>query len=78
MLPSLEIAEKALIEIGLMPERARQSVATFRTYDEQLLVRQQAFYQDEASLIASNKAAMYDLEELFESDERAAQKQDRT
>jgi glutathione-regulated potassium-efflux system protein KefB len=69
---SLEIAEKTLIEIGLMPERARQSVATFRMYDEQLLVRQQAFYQDEASLIASNKEAMIDLEELFESDERAA------
>lgn len=75
---SLEVAEKTLIEIGLMPERARQSVATFRMYDEQLLVRQQAFYQDEASLIASNKEAMIDLEELFESDERAAQKQDRT
>ncbi len=59
-----------------MPERARQSVATFRMYDEQLLVRQQAFYQDEASLIASNKEAMIDLEELFESDERAAQKQE--
>ena len=73
---SLEIAEKALIEIGLMPERARQSVATFRAYDEQLLMRQQAFYQDEASLIASNKEAMLDLEELFESDERAAQKQE--
>jgi len=73
---SLEIAEKTLIEIGLMPERARQSVATFRMYDEQLLVRQQAFYQDEASLIASNKEAMIDLEELFESDERAAQKQE--
>ena len=75
---SLEVAEKTLIEIGLMPERARQSVATFRMYDEQLLVRQQAFYQDEASLIASNKEAMIDLEELFESDERAAQKQDKT
>jgi glutathione-regulated potassium-efflux system protein KefB len=73
---SLEVAEKTLIEIGLMPERARQSVATFRMYDEQLLVRQQAFYQDEASLIASNKEAMIDLEELFESDERAAQKQE--
>ncbi|MCB1657844.1 MAG: glutathione-regulated potassium-efflux system protein KefB, partial [Pseudomonadales bacterium] len=73
---SLEVAEKTLIEIGLMPERARQSVATFRMYDEQLLVRQQAFYQDEASLIASNKEAMLDLEELFESDERAAQKQE--
>ena len=34
-------------------------------YDEQLLVRQQAFYQDEASLIASNKEAMIDLEELL-------------
>jgi glutathione-regulated potassium-efflux system protein KefB len=72
---SLEIAEKALIEAGLSPERAAQGVATFRQYDEKLIVKQQAFYQDEASLIASTQQAMAELEDLFESDERAANKQ---
>ena len=74
-LSSLDIAQKTLIEVGLSPERATNGINTFKEYDEQLLVRQQAFYQDEASLIASNKEAMQELEELFESDERAAQKQ---
>ncbi|HNB20362.1 MAG TPA: glutathione-regulated potassium-efflux system protein KefB, partial [Agitococcus sp.] len=60
-------------EAGLSPERAAQGIQKFREYDEQLLIRQQAFYQDEESLIASNKQAMRDLEELFESDERAAE-----
>ncbi|WP_297920602.1 monovalent cation:proton antiporter-2 (CPA2) family protein [uncultured Agitococcus sp.] len=70
---SLDVAQKALIEAGLSPERAAQGIQKFREYDEQLLIRQQAFYQDEESLIASNKQAMRDLEELFESDERAAE-----
>ena len=51
------------------------SVRTFRDYDEKLLKRQQAFYHDEESLIASNKEAMKDLEELFDSDEKALRKQ---
>ncbi|HNL36096.1 MAG TPA: NAD-binding protein, partial [Agitococcus sp.] len=70
---SLDVAQKALVEAGLSPERAAQGIQKFREYDEQLLIRQQAFYQDEESLIASNKQAMRDLEELFESDERAAE-----
>lgn len=75
---SLEIAEQALVEAGLSPERAQQGVEQFRHYDEKLLVRQQAFYHDEESLIASNKEAMRELEELFESDERAADQQQET
>lgn len=72
---SLEIAQHALIGAGLSPERAKQGVEKFKAYDEQLLKRQQAFYQDEESLMASNKAAMQELEDLFESDERAALQQ---
>ena len=74
-LSSLDIAKQTLIAVGLTPERAASGINTFKKYDEQLLVRQQAFYQDEESLIASNKEAMQELEELFESDERAARKQ---
>ncbi|PTQ89981.1 monovalent cation:proton antiporter-2 (CPA2) family protein [Agitococcus lubricus] len=70
---SLEVAEEALRQAGLSPERAAQGVQQFRHYDEQLLIRQQAFYHDEESLIASNKQAMRDLEELFESDALAEQ-----
>jgi len=72
---SLEIAEQALVGAGLNPERAKQGVDKFKAYDEQLLKRQQAFYHDEESLIASNKEAMQELEDLFESDERAALQQ---
>ncbi len=75
-LSSLDLARQTLVELGYDPERARRSVEMFRDYDERLLKRQQAFYQDEESLIASNKQAMAELEELFESDARATRRQD--
>ena len=74
-LSSLDLARQTLVELGYDPARAERSVRTFRDYDEKLLKRQQAFYHDEESLIASNKEAMKDLEELFDSDEKALRKQ---
>jgi glutathione-regulated potassium-efflux system protein KefB len=40
----------------------------FQAYDEELLHRQHAVYQNEAQLIETSKQALADLESLFESD----------
>lgn len=74
-LSSLDLARQTLVELGYDPARARRSVEMFRDYDEKLLKRQQLIYHDEESLIASNQAAMKELEDLFESDERALRQQ---
>jgi len=74
-LSSLDLAEKVLTGLGMSAERAARDIATFREYDDKLIVRQHAIYQDEAKLIESVKEAMQELEELFESDARAAEKQ---
>ncbi len=74
-LSSLDLARQTLVELGYDPARARRSVELFKEYDEKLLKRQQAFYHDEDSLIASNKEAMQELEDLFESDEKALRQQ---
>lgn len=77
-LSSLDLAQKILVSMGIAPERAEQNIHRFREYDEQLMQRQHAIYQDEAKLIESVKESMRELEDLFESDERAAQQtQDR-
>jgi len=67
-LSSLEMARDVLIGTGLPPERAEESVRRFRAYDDKLIKRQQAIYQNEAALIESAKQAMTELENLFASD----------
>ncbi len=74
-LSALSLAEQSLVGLGLSPERAARGVETFKAYDDKLIIKQRAFYKDEASLIASTQEAMTELEQLFESDERAAEKQ---
>lgn len=74
-LSSLDLAQKVLTGLGMDAERAARDIATFKDYDEKLIVRQHAIYQDEAKLIESAKESMQELEELFESDARAAAKQ---
>lgn len=71
-LSSLDMAEKVLAGLGISEEKATEGVARFREYDEALIVRQHAIYQDEASLIETTRQAMEELENLFESDARAA------
>lgn len=75
-LSSLDLAEKVLVAVGLTPERAARDIRIFREYDEQLMQRQHAIYQDEARLIESVKESMLELEGLFESDERVAERTD--
>jgi glutathione-regulated potassium-efflux system protein KefB len=69
LLSSLEMAYETLVSVGIHPHTARHGVNTFRQYDEDLLRRQQAFYTDEQQLIASNRAALAELENLFDNDQ---------
>ena len=68
------MARDVLINIGFNKASAELSVKRFREYDDQLMVRQQAIYQNEVALVESAKQAMQELEGLFESDSRAAKK----
>lgn len=74
-LSSLEMARDVLVGIGFNTASADLSVERFRQYDEQLLKRQQAIYQNEAELVESAKQSMRELENLFDSDARAARRQ---
>ena len=70
-LSSLEMARDVLMAVGFTRDSADHSVQRFRDYDEQLIVRQHAIHHNEAALVESAKAAMQELEGLFESDSRA-------
>lgn len=74
-LSSLDLAEKVLVGLGQTPEQAAGAIRTFRDYDEKLLQRQHAIYQDETKLMETSLEAMQELENLFESDRRAGEKQ---
>lgn len=67
-LSSLDMSRQSLEMLGVPSDKAAESIDLFREYDERLLVRQQAVYDDEASLIESIKAARNELESLFDSD----------
>ena len=73
-LSSLSLAEKVLTGLGMPEEQAAQGVARFQEYDEELIKRQHAIYQDEARLIETTRQSMDELESLFESDALAAAK----
>lgn len=70
-LSSLEMARAVLQGLGIPPAEAGRTVTLFREYDEALLLRQHAIYQDEAALIQSVKQAADELKNLFESDPTA-------
>jgi glutathione-regulated potassium-efflux system ancillary protein KefC/glutathione-regulated potassium-efflux system protein KefB len=67
-LSSLEIAGQVLREMGLSERDAKDTVATFRRHDEQMIQRQHAVYHDETQLIQTTQEAARELEGLFESD----------
>lgn len=71
---SLEMAKDVLMCIGFNKVNAELSVKRFREYDDQLMIRQQVIYKNEAALVESAKQAMQELEGLFESDSRANRK----
>ena len=75
-LSSLDMSRESLQLLGISPEKARETVQTFRDYDDDLIERQQAIYDDEASLIESAQSAMAELESLFDEDIDKARKMD--
>ncbi len=72
---SLGMAHASLLALGFDEAMARESIDVFRKYDEDLLERQVAVYNDESKIIESARAAMVELEGLFDSDVRAARHQ---
>ncbi|MDN6275337.1 monovalent cation:proton antiporter-2 (CPA2) family protein [Psychrobacter sp.] len=77
-LSSLDMSRESLQLLGISPEKARETVKTFRDYDDDLIERQQAIYDDEASMIESAQSAMAELESLFDEDIDKARKLDLT
>ena len=75
-LSSLDMSRESLQLLGISPEKARETVQTFRDYDDDLIERQQAIYDDEASLIESVQSSMTELESLFDEDIGKARKMD--
>ncbi|WP_131667770.1 monovalent cation:proton antiporter-2 (CPA2) family protein [Psychrobacter pygoscelis] len=75
-LTALDISRESLELLGISPEKARETIRTFRDYDDELIDRQQAIYDDEASMIESAQSAIAELESLFDSDHNEAKKID--
>ena len=71
-LSALGMSYDALVSLGIDPKKAYDDIEIFRDYDESLLRRQQTIYTDEKQLIEINRAAMVELESLFDSDMLAA------
>ena len=69
-LSSLEMGRKALEEMGVEKAAVDRVISRFMTYDEELLRKQHAVYQNEAQLIQTSRQALADLESLFEMDEK--------
>ena len=67
-LTSLDMSRETLEILGMDPKTARKTVQMFRDYDDALIERQRAIYQDEAEMIASAQSAIQELESLFDSD----------
>ncbi len=70
LLSSLEMGKHVLEHMGMTPESASSLILKFQQYDEELLHRQHAVYQNEAELLQTSKQALADLESLFESDSK--------
>lgn len=65
---SLEMGRRALEQLGVDAQQARERVERFRAHDEALLAAQHLVYDDEAALVASAQEALRDLENLFDAD----------
>lgn len=69
---SLETAVAVLEAIGESATSARSTARRFREHDEKTLLRQFAVRDDDSKLIASAAESARQLEQLFESDRKAA------
>lgn len=67
-LSGVELARNVLKNLGFSEEESQRIAQAFREYDEDLLKKQHAIYQDEAQMIAAAKRAALELKGLFEQD----------
>lgn len=67
---SLKLTELVLKGVGFNDADARRTVSTFREHDEQMLIDQHAFFEDEGQLIQTSAQAAEELKSLFEADVR--------
>ncbi|WP_158915516.1 monovalent cation:proton antiporter-2 (CPA2) family protein [Caulobacter sp. S45] len=65
---SLRLTELVLRSLDFSEAEARRTVATFRERDEQMLINQHAFYDDEKQLMQTATQAADELRALFEAD----------
>ena len=75
-LSSLDMSRVSLEMLGISPETARDTINSFRDYDDKLINEQQAIFDDEAKLIESAHSARLELESLFDADHDAGKKMD--
>lgn len=69
---SVALVDNVLQGLGLSPAESKETAQKFSDYDENLLLQQQKFHQDEQRLIASAQTAAKELEDLFEQDTQTA------
>lgn len=69
---SLEMGKKVLEHMGMDAPSVDLMVERFQKYDQDLLSKQHAVYQNETELIETSRQALADLESLFESDAKSA------
>ncbi len=67
-LSSLRLSELVLRGLDFSEAEARRTVAKFRERDEQMLVDQHAFYEDEKQLVQTSQDVAEELKSLFEAD----------
>jgi glutathione-regulated potassium-efflux system protein KefB len=67
-LSSLRLGELVLLGLDFDEEEARRTVEAFRERDEQMLVAQHAFYDDETKVIQTATQVADELKSLFEAD----------
>ena len=69
-LSSLRLSELVLRGLEFSDADARRTVAAFRDRDEQTLLDQHAFFEDEPQLVQTSAQAAAELKSLFEADTR--------
>ncbi|MEA2855718.1 MAG: glutathione-regulated potassium-efflux system protein KefB [Methylobacteriaceae bacterium] len=67
-LSSLRLSELVLLGLDFAEDQARRTVEAFRERDEQMLIAQHAFYDDETKVIQTATQVAAELRSLFEAD----------
>ncbi|HEX5057666.1 MAG TPA: monovalent cation:proton antiporter-2 (CPA2) family protein [Gammaproteobacteria bacterium] len=68
ILSGIDLAQNVLQGLGFSEDESQRIAQAFRAYDEDLVKKQHAIYQDEEQMIAAAKRAAAELKGLFEQD----------